>query len=516
MAIDREATLKNAEKLRRLGRVDAAIEEYVRLLGDQPNDWNAAKALGDLYVRAGASDKALPLYARVADHFVKEGFHPKAAALFKKILKITPDYEPAQLRLAEIAAKQGLMADARTYYAAVERQRRDRGDTAGADEIIMRFGELGPEDLDGRLAEAAAAERSGKLVEAAGQYRQLYNELLEQGRENEAASYAEKAADGFVLADDLTGAAAILAEFAARVPTHVPTLLKLVELCLDGGFDEMMFDAQAQLADAYLANGNAAEARVIAEDLVASDPGDAAHLNRLRRALIALGVDNPEGVLAEHTIAALDGESAVGAVAHEPTALEEPAAPSPATARQSPPAHPARMTASGIEFDLTGILGELQGQAPPPVPQPVRDLEEVFAGLRAEALNEADDEARGGHFELARTYLGMGMLQQAIGPLESAARSPRYRFAAASMLSEIRRNEGDLRAAIEWCERAAEVPAPEPEQGRSLLYDLADLLETVGENARALAVFLELASDAPDYRDVRERVAHLSRLETEG
>lgn len=522
MAIDREATLKNAEKFLRIGRLDAAIAEYARLVEDQPKDWNTANALGDLYMRAGQSDKAVPLYSRVAGHLLAEGFYPKAAALFKKILKITPDDEAAQLRLAEIAARQGLMADARAYYAAVERQRRQAGDAAGADEIVVRLGDLDPDDLDARLSAARAAARGGQAAEAAAQYGQLYDDLLDAGREEEAASCVERAAEGFAAAGDFARAAALLRQFAVRVPGRVPTLLKLVEVCVDGNLEEMMFDAQAQLAEAYLASGSGAEARVIAEDLVARAPGDPAAVDRLRRALAALDVAHAGDAVAEYTSITVEpDESAPGsAVPDEEILLDlEPAAlPEAVPAPQAPaaPAEPGRPAA--VEIDLTGLLGGLEGQVPAPEPpaRPVRDLEDVFAGLRADVERDEAEDASGDHFDLARTYLDMGMPQEAIGALEMAARSPRYRFAAACLLAEVHRDEGDVRAAIEWCERAAEVPAPQPEQGRSLLYDLGDLLEAVGETARALAVFLELAADAPDYRDVRARVTRLSRIETEG
>ena len=53
MPIDRAATLRNAEKLIRQGKLPDAITEYVRLIEDQPNDWNLQNSLGDLYSRAG-------------------------------------------------------------------------------------------------------------------------------------------------------------------------------------------------------------------------------------------------------------------------------------------------------------------------------------------------------------------------------------------------------------------------------------------------------------------------------
>ena len=53
MPIDRPAILRNAEKLLRQGKIDQAIAEYVRIVEEQPGDWNTANVLGDLYVRAG-------------------------------------------------------------------------------------------------------------------------------------------------------------------------------------------------------------------------------------------------------------------------------------------------------------------------------------------------------------------------------------------------------------------------------------------------------------------------------
>ena len=70
----------------------------------------------------------------------------------------------------------------------------------------------------------------------------------------------------------------------------MPALLKLVEVCVDGGLESTMYDAQAQLADAYLAAGQGADARAIAEDLVAREPWEGAHIDRFRRALVMLRI----------------------------------------------------------------------------------------------------------------------------------------------------------------------------------------------------------------------------------
>ncbi len=648
LALDREDTLKKAEKLLRQGRLDGAIAEYVRVIEDQPRDWNTANTLGDLYVRANQPDKAAAQYGRIADHFFKEGFYPKAAALYKKILKIIPDHEASQLNLADISAKQGLLADAKSYFAGVAARRRARGDRRGADEIVVKLGEIDPADVDARLAAARVVAERGDTHDAASRFRALHDDLQEKGRTAEAltalreavalnpndvqsramlakaavaagdlqaarvhlnretagddpallialadlelrsgeldrareilaqllalnrdlrgtvvelawtlsstnaeAAYAcvDAAVDASLAADEFDDAAAVLQEFVTRQPAHIATLLKLVEVCVDGGLETMMYDAQAQLADAYLAAGKGAEARVIAEDLVAREPWEGDHIERFRRALVLLRVPEPDTVIAER----LSGQTPFMATDHfadpadavvapvpepvpEPPPPPPPAAETPAPERPQPAGPPARVAESqpavqappatgsqrpkrpSVEIDLTSVLGdldELAAAAPPSPPKPAT-LDDVFKGFRQEtARAEGQDEAVQ-HMKLAQTYLEMGMADDAASSLRIAARSPRQRFEAASMLARICRQQGDVAGALEWFERAAEAPAPTVDEGYALLYDLGVTLEEAGETARALAVFLELLAESGDYRDVSDRADRLTRVQTGG
>ena len=77
MAIDRDATLKKAEKLLRQGRLEPAIAEYLSVVEEFPRDWSTANTLGELYARAGHPQQAVGQYARIAQHFVDEGFYPE-------------------------------------------------------------------------------------------------------------------------------------------------------------------------------------------------------------------------------------------------------------------------------------------------------------------------------------------------------------------------------------------------------------------------------------------------------
>ena len=642
MAFDREDTLKKAEKLLRQGRLDAAIAEYARVIEEQPRDWSTLNTLGDLYARAGQTDKAAEMYRRIADHLYHEGFYPRAGALYKKILKIKPDEEACQIHLGEISSKQGLLAEAKTYFGAVAQRRRARGDRVGADEMIVRLGSLDPGDVDARTAAAKVLEQHGDVILASFRYRELHNDLLGKGRKDEAFAalreavrlnpddkegrvelareavaagdfqiarlYLDReaagedpelllallnielrsgqleqarelipqilgsnrelrhrvveiawalaesspdaafvcvdaAVDSSMAANDYADAAGVLQEFVARVPVQIPALLKLVEVCVDGGLEATMYETQAQLADAYLAAGQASEARVIAEDLVAREPWERAHIERFRKALVMLRVPDPDTMIAERLsgqtpftakdpFADLGLDFTPGTDRAQPdtapapvTAVEEapdvaaPPPPTPAApAFRPPPApEPAVKPAASVEIDLTRLLGDLEGSpamSGSNTPPDREKLDEVFQDFRDEVSRQTGADEAAQHLKLARTFLEMGMADEAVGSLETAARSPRHRFEAASMLGRLHRDQHDVPRAIEWLERAAEAPAPTVEDGRALLYDLGVTLETVGETARALAVFMELQADAGDYRDVPTRVDRLSRVQT--
>src|SRR6185369_3833002 len=139
-----------------------------------------------------------------------------------------------------------------------------------------------------------------------------------------------------------------------------------------------------------------------------------------------------------------------------------------------------------------------------------------FADFRDEVSRQSGTSEAAEYLGLGKTYLDVGMPEEAIGALTTAARAPICRFEAASLLGRLYMKRGDTAHAVEWLERAAEAPAPGIAEARELLYDLGALLDSAGEASRALAVFLELQADAGEYRDVAARVERLSRAQAGG
>ena len=251
MTLDRKATLRNAQKQLRIGKLGPAIKLYEQVVRDAPEDLQTAASLGNLYVRAGSPEKAVNLFLGIAEGLRSRGLHSQAAVAYQRVLAVADDNEQALVQLAEIASSQNQTVEARTYLTRVEERRRGRGDRKGAAEILIQIAELDPHNFDARLAAARARQETGDSKGAVADFKKTADDLLESGRHAEAAT--------------------VLKEAAQLVPD-------------DAGLGERLFDA-------YLLAGNFAEARAAART--------SAHWKRLATTLIAVDDNDALEVLRE-------------------------------------------------------------------------------------------------------------------------------------------------------------------------------------------------------------------------
>ena len=530
MAIDRAAALRNAEKLLRQGRLDAAIAEYSQIVADQPSDWTTRNTLGDLCVRAGQVERAVTEYTTIADAFRHDGFYSKAGALYRKVLKLKPQDEHAQLQSAEIAAAQNLPRDAREGFTAVLERRRAAGDTAGALAIVVRLGALDAQDVPARLDAARALcqlgdEQGGRLA-----LKRLAEELAERDDSRAIGVFDELARRDPA---DATLAMAVVDARLRQTPQDVQALSTLVELSIDLGQEARTVDAQSRLCEAHLAAGAVNEARWIAEDLVGRHPDDEVHVERLRRVLQSMGELDIDGLLAAARGVATEPPAAPPAVeaaplvpapapvdGEQPRAADEPhvVLPAPRLNEAVPPPPPtvaqAQHRSPNIEVDLSVVLDQIR--KPIEVPGPAATLDDVFAQMRDDARRRLELDAAERDYRRGVLSFQAGQIDDSIGALESASRTPRFRFEAASLLGRIFLNRGDLPRAVEWLERATEAPAPSADDLHRVLYNLADALEGIGENARALAVSMQLQASAGAFLDVAVRIKRLASAQARG
>ena len=495
--------------------------------------------------------------------------------------RLQPDDEETGRRLATLRVANGDLAGAREWASTGARRAHlgevllARGDTTSAAEYLSAA-DVG-DDPRMLVALAEARLRSGS-AEGIAEGQAFARRLCDQGADGQsevvrlgcavapeapAAGYAlvELVVDSAVAEGRFDAAGGTLEEFAAQAPRHIPALMRLVEVCVDGGLDGSLSAAQERLADAYLAAGQALEARFIAEDLLARQPGDAAAVERLRRALQAAGESDPEAIIAQHLAGpeSLEGielfpvlDIAVADQFQQGSGTLSPVAPAEAGNRAAvaeappPPAAGAPDASRGANrFDLTAeaidLRSVLQEVDPPPAagartgaavevdlsddveelrqppaasgspPIQADNIEGVFAHLRDEASRHSALEEAQAQLRRGMALRDAGDMDGAVEAFQTAARAPSLRFVAASTLGRLFLERGLARLAVEWLERGAEAPAPTSDEAHALLYELAAALEAENEVARALAVCLELQAEAGGgYRNLADRVARLS------
>jgi tetratricopeptide (TPR) repeat protein len=597
-----------AERRRALGDAHGAADALLRLGSLDPEDLDARLAAARAVAAAGGGERVVGELRGVAEALAERGERDRALAVLEEAGQAAPGDPSVKSALVAGYAAAGQIDRAREFattpgeFVSLADALDARGDREGALEMIERALSIAPKErglvervvrgyaamgaagracawLDtlGDITEPDLLRLAAELRADAGEHdasRGLFARLLAREphlapaiasratelaatRPDAALVYVESAGDTFLLHGDFAAAAGVYQAFLRHQPQHVAAGLRLVEICVDGQLDTLSA-AQAGLVDAYLAAGRGDEARAVAEDLVATHPGDAAHLRRLRRAMELSGEPDVERALADRAAegAAAPGETfdlsdedsttpdlerTQGGLPTGPDATPaQDAGRQPVAAR--PPASGDPFKLGPIAIDLGDILGDdletpgggadrelsevdlsdaLAGlKAPPPAPPatstPPSTLEGVFAEFRDEIDRHSQSDAAEQHFKVGLTYEEMGMAAEAIKELQIAVRAPRLRFEAASRLARLSLGAGRPLDAIEWFERAAEAPAPTIEAGRTLLYELGDTLESAGETARALAVFLELQGDAADFRDVARRVERLARVQAGG
>src|SRR4026209_2161524 len=114
MAIEKSKILKNAEKFVASGKISQAIEEYQKILKENPKDWKRKIQIGDLMLKVNRNAEAIEYFQNVADHYYADGFFLKAIAIYKRINKLDPTLTDICTKLADLYLKQGLTMDAKS------------------------------------------------------------------------------------------------------------------------------------------------------------------------------------------------------------------------------------------------------------------------------------------------------------------------------------------------------------------------------------------------------------------
>lgn len=265
MGFDKAKSVRAAEKYLASGKIPAAIQEYERIVGFDPTDFNALNTLGDLYARVENKADAIACFRRVAEHYREQGFTLKAVAMYKKLTRFGGADDKTALSLAALYEQQGLMVEARQQYMIAADAFARTGDTQQALEVLRRIADLDPSNtqIRLRLAESYAAEELHELAAEA------YTEAgarLSARREFEQALAAFTKALAFTPASHPALHGLLAAHSALGTADEAAEVLDQVLRERPGDIE-----ARAMLARAYVEAEDAPRAESATQELVSRD-----------------------------------------------------------------------------------------------------------------------------------------------------------------------------------------------------------------------------------------------------
>ncbi len=260
MAIDRVKIKKEAEKYVQSGKIDRAIEEYRKLLEDNPKDLQLMNTIGDLCVQAGRLPDALDLFKRLAMSYERDGYAPKATAILKKAVRHAPEDMDLAQRLAELYRQTNMVKDAVAVHLQVAEHFTKKGLIKRALEEFTKVVELDPKKLKVKVRLADLYNKEGRRERAAVIYLEVAEALAIEQMHGEAAQIVERAKAMVatpqvfltqsrlaVIQKDLQGAAQHLREGLQSNPRSTELLEALAEIEIQTKNPDRALEALVQM-----------------------------------------------------------------------------------------------------------------------------------------------------------------------------------------------------------------------------------------------------------------------------
>jgi tetratricopeptide (TPR) repeat protein len=249
MAVDKNKLIAEATKFVQKGQWDKAIKAYERIVAEDPRDVRVLLKIGELQQKKDDPGAAATTMHSVAEVYTEQGFFLKAVAVYKQIVRLTPDDIRVNERLAALYQQLGLMSDATAQMQLVAAAAERSGDDRRLSDVLRRMTDLDPEN-------PGPAAKLGEL-------------LARQGDAKGALDLLRRSAEGLKKANRLDEYLRVAERIAALEPGNVALGRELARL--------------------YLSRGDTRRALAKLQLCFKSDPDDVETLNLLAQAFRELG-----------------------------------------------------------------------------------------------------------------------------------------------------------------------------------------------------------------------------------
>jgi tetratricopeptide (TPR) repeat protein len=161
-----ESYHKTAKVFRDEGFSLKALASYKKILNINPSDSDALLALGELNEEKNITTDAIKFYLAAADSFYKANQKEDTLKVYTKILHLAPQNIPLRAKIAEMFAKQGFTSQAAGEYRGIGEGFEEKDELEKAKDYFIKSMDVQPGSRRTMLALSRIAEKSGDLEQA--------------------------------------------------------------------------------------------------------------------------------------------------------------------------------------------------------------------------------------------------------------------------------------------------------------------------------------------------------------
>lgn len=184
---------RTAQKYLTQNKLPRVLDDYLKLLKQNPADWNLMIQIGDLYLKDNQVNEAVRYFVKVADHYTTEGFMGKAIAIYRRVLKINPDAMDTRFKLAELHFRDRHLMEGKTLLETAITSYREKGNLGKAIQVLNKLLEFEPHNLQAQSLLAESYEKNGMISEAVAAYLEIANQYAHDGAFQDSLVPLEKA-----------------------------------------------------------------------------------------------------------------------------------------------------------------------------------------------------------------------------------------------------------------------------------------------------------------------------------
>ena len=268
MSFDKTKAMRNAERFLSQGKIRAAINEYQRVVENDPRDFSTLNILGDLHAKNFNNQEAVGCFTQVAEHYNNQGFSHKAIAIYNKIFRIEPDSMEVSAKLAQLYHLKGSVSEARKHYTTLAEKYQSQGKKIEALTIWKQIADLDPNNTEIYLKIADTYYQEHQLEDASWAFVEAGLRLNKQEKYETALTAFSRALE--IKKDDLRALKGLVAA-QLSIGDADEAIIALEKAQEDQPYNR---DVLYLLVDCHLEAGNLPEAEAAIFKLIEQEPAN--------------------------------------------------------------------------------------------------------------------------------------------------------------------------------------------------------------------------------------------------